>query len=122
MKLPTIDALTKYVIWFALVDFLFFFYAGKAKTHAACAPRPDTRMPGYPGFSSNAATIVTVFSWLSMALLFVCLTMVVNGYLIRRELLVYFLSLYVRLFALAFQLIALGIGVTHSSTMAAVFT
>jgi hypothetical protein len=44
------------------------------------------------------------------------------GYLIRRELLVYFLSLYVRLFALAFQLIALGIGVSHSSTLSALFT
>lgn len=56
------------------------------------------------------------------AMLFVALTMVVNAYLIRRELLVYFLSLYVRLFALAFQMIALGIGVSHSSTLSALFT
>lgn len=48
--------------------------------------------------------------------------MTVNAFLIRRELLVYFLALYVRLFALAFQMIALGIGVTHSSTASAVFT
>ena len=67
-------------------------------------------------------TIVVVFTWLSMVLLFVSLTMVVNGYVMRRELLVYFLSLYIRLFALAFQLIAIGIGTTHGSTMSAVFT
>lgn len=48
--------------------------------------------------------------------------MVINGYLMKRELLVYFLALYVRLFALAFQMIALGIGVSHSSTLSAVFT
>ena len=48
--------------------------------------------------------------------------MVVNGFVMRRELLVYFLSLYLRLFALAFQLIAVGIGTTHSSTLSAIFT
>jgi hypothetical protein len=73
------------------------------------------------GFRSDT-TIVTVFTWLALGLLFVSLTMVVNGYLIRRELLVYFLALYIRLFALAFQLIAVGIGVTHMSTLSAVFT
>lgn len=102
-KLPTIEQLTKYVIWFALFDFMFFFYAG------------------WEGFSADLSLVV-VFSWLACGLLFISLTMVVNGYLIRRELLVYFLSLYLRLFALAFQLIALGIGITHSSTASAVFT
>jgi hypothetical protein len=101
--LPTIPELCKYVIVVSVVDFLVFFYAGTA------------------GFFSDT-TVVVVFSWLSLALLFVALTMVVNGFLIRRELLVYFLSLYIRLFGLAFQLIALGIGVTHSSTFSAVFT
>lgn len=67
-------------------------------------------------------TIVVVFTWLAMALLFMCLTMVVNGYVMRRELLVYFLALYLRLFALAFQLIAVGIGVSHSSFISAFFT
>ncbi len=54
--------------------------------------------------------------------MFISVTMVVNGFLIRRELLVYFLALYIRLFALAFQLIAIGIGVSHSSTFQAIIT
>lgn len=101
--LPTIPQLCKYVIWITLADLVVFFYGGGG------------------GFGSDT-TIVVVFSWLALALLFVSLTMVVNGYLIRRELLVYFLALYIRLFALAFQLIAIGIGATHSSTLSAVFT
>ncbi len=48
-------------------------------------------------------------------------SMVVNAVIMKRvELLVYFLSLYIRLFALAFHMIALGIGVSHSSTLSAV--
>lgn len=54
MKLPTIDLLTKAVIGFGCADFVFFFYAG------------------YPGFASDAVTLVKVFTYLSMALLFLC--------------------------------------------------
>ena len=70
----------------------------------------------------SSTTIVVVFTWLSLGLLFMALTMVINGFVMRRELLVYFLSLYIRLFALAFQLITIGIGTTHGSTFSAFFT
>lgn len=103
MKLPSIEKLANAIIWFAGADLLYFFYSGSQ------------------GFS-HSQSVVVVFTWLAVALLFVAFTMVLNGYLIRRELLVYFLSLYIRLFALAFQLIALGIGISHSSTASAVFS
>lgn len=161
MKLPTVAALTQYVIYFAVFDLLYFFYAGYPGKSLPCCARVSFAMPCFflflfsssfswlrwrvKGFGSNVPGIVTVFSWLcgkvplflqqhirgmlmafvflfAAAMLFVSLTMVVNAYLIRRELLVYFLSLYVRLFALAFQMIALGIGITHSSTFSAVVT
>ena len=101
--LPTIPQLAKYVIYCAIADLVFFLFSG------------------YSGFSSNVS-IVVIFSWLSLGLLFISLTMVVNGFLIRRELLVYFLALYIRLFALAFQLIAMGIGVQHSSFFTGLLT